>query len=428
MERQMTQLDKESYLKKMKNKIINQEVIHLIEEDLDKGLTASEIDDYATRGLNLQQMKAVSAMYHKKFPIGVIATIGGLNVDAEKMLVATQLYENGVAIEDIETALGGTKTAHDMRIAFSNVLSKVQEGLAITEDAVKEAEKEDSKKEERPAYVAELLEQLKSVVQKINYQDERYDAFNEKLKEFETAKRDEVVEKNLTSLNEKLEKENRELSEQLAGKQDEIAKGLQTVSKLRSEIDKIREEKNKMEEKVNRLTEENEQIAREQKAKGQETESEENVSQAEKRVDASYKESVQNEERLTEQRMQDKSQILPPVKEGAIPVYYTLTMVNGNKVISNSDIEIMSRKPSVFESIMSKFAFKKKSHKNLIQLVINKELSAEQVNEIRGGMEKGLDEEQLEIIINKNLSPEKIRSIVGFAALQNSLKAERGGC
>ena len=243
----MTQLDKESYLKKMKNKIINQEVIHLIEEDLDKGLTASEIDDYATRGLNLQQMKAVSAMYHKKFPIGVIATIGGLNVDAEKMLVATQLYENGVAIEDIETALGGTKTAHDMRIAFSNVLSKVQEGLAITEDAVKEAEKEDSKKEERPAYVAELLEQLKSVVQKINYQDERYDAFNEKLKEFETAKRDEVVEKNLTSLNEKLEKENRELSEQLAGKQDEIAKGLQTVSKLRSEIDKIREEKNKME-------------------------------------------------------------------------------------------------------------------------------------------------------------------------------------
>ena len=44
---------------------------------------------------------------------------------------------------------------------------------------------------------------------------------------------------------------------------------------------------------------------------------------------------------------------------------------------------------------MSKFAFKKKSHKDLVQLVINKELSPEQVNAIRGGLESGLDEEQL---------------------------------
>ena len=61
------------------------------------------------------------------------------------------------------------------------------------------------------------------------------------------------------------------------------------------------------------------------------------------------------------------------------------------------------------------------------QLVINKELSPEQVNAIRGGLESGLDEEQLELIINKNLTPEKMQSIIRFAALQNSLKAERGG-
>lgn len=49
------------------------------------------------------------------------------------------------------------------------------------------------------------------------------------------------------------------------------------------------------------------------------------------------------------------------------------------------------------------------------------------MNAIRGGLESGLDEEQLELIINKNLTPEKMQSIIRFAALQNSLKAERGG-
>ena len=60
-----------------------------------------------------------------------------------------------------------------------------------------------------------------------------------------------------------------------------------------------------------------------------------------------------------------------------------------------------------------------------MELVINKDLTPEQVNEIKVGLEKGLNEEQLELIINKNLSAERIRSIVGFAALQNSLEAGR---
>lgn len=112
---------------------------------------------------------------------------------------------------------------------------------------------------------------------------------------------------------------------------------------------------------------------------------------------------------------------------GGIPVYYTMTLVQDKKVLQRTDVDYMHRKPSVFEGIMSKFAFKKKSHKDLVQLVINKELSPEQVNAIRGGLESGLDEEQLELIINKNLTPEKMQSIIRFAALQNSLKAERGG-
>ena len=113
-----------------------------------------------------------------------------------------------------------------------------------------------------------------------------------------------------------------------------------------------------------------------------------------------------------------------PVTEG-IPVYYTMTIMQDSKLIHRDDIEYMHRKPSVFNSIMSRFASKKKSHRTLMELVINKDLTPEQVNEIKVGLEKGLNEEQLELIINKNLSAERIRSIVGFAALQNSLEAGR---
>lgn len=58
----------------------------------------------------------------------------------------------------------------------------------------------------------------------------------------ETIRLDEAVAKNLTTLNEKLEKENRELSEQLDGKQNEVNKGHQTIAQLRDDIDNLKKE------------------------------------------------------------------------------------------------------------------------------------------------------------------------------------------
>lgn len=100
-----------------------------------------------------------------------------------------------------------------------------------------------------------------------------------------------------------------------------------------------------------------------------------------------------------------------------------MTYVSDGRIVDRQEFEYTKRRQSVFSTIMSRFASKKKSRRNLMELVINKELTADQVNEIKVGLEKGLDEEQLELIINKDLSAERIRSIVGFAALQNSLKA-----
>lgn len=393
MERQMTDLDKSSYLEKMRNKIIEPEVIELIESDLKSGLTDKEINDYATRGLNIKQMRAVSDMYHKNFPINVIAKIGALNVDAEKMRVAMELYENNVAIKDIETAISGSRTAHDMRAVFSNVLKKVQNVLAVTAEDVNENRTDFNG--EYPEYINELIEQMKDIVQKINYQDERYDVLNEKLKEFEIEKKNDEVEKNLILLNEKLERENKELSDLLLGKQSEIAKGLQTLSTLRSKAENDKEEMKKLQELIDGLRKEN----------------------------AELKEKINNKMQL-----QDVVENKPPIVQGSsIPVYYAVPHEKDNKILKSPDIEYMGRKKSLFGYFIGRLALKKKYQKNLMELVINNELSPEQINEISAGLKEGLYEEQLQLIINKALSPERIKSIVRFAVLQNNLKAGKDG-
>ena len=253
--------------------------------------------------------------------------------------------------------------------------------------------------------------------------------YAEMQKKMEAVQRDEAVTKNLTELNEKLDKENRELSEQLGGKQDEVAKGLQTISKLRDEVEKQAKEIDRLKSHIKKL--EDEKMAME-KAAG-----EMNAGQAE-RPDSTDKNESGNGQEKALSAAQTVQHDTPPdgqgEKKGAsheehmeIPIGYTMTLKKDGKVVVQSEVEpVIRRKPSAWQTIMGRFAFPKKSQQNFVQMIIKKELSPEQVNEIKQGLAKGLNEEQMDLIINKDLTPERIRSIVEFAVLQNSLNAERG--
>ena len=450
MDRQMTAVDKQAYLKDVKDKIVDAKVIALVEEDLEHGLMPGEINDYTDRGLSFEQMKAVSNMYRNKIPMSVVASIGARKIDAEKMKVATELYLKQIPVEDIEKALADTNTARDMRKAFELALGKVQTAIALSEEVmIKEPlEKEQAK---------ELTEMIRSLAETVQSHTGNYETIEKMLKQVETIRLDESVAKNLTSLNEKLEKENRELAQQLESKQNEVNKGLQTIAQLRTETENLKKEMKIMQDKNTDLEQQicqrdetiheqgqaiiakNSTIEKYKSAEEKETEEyhhEKSVLQKQNFEKQSENKTKQNCD--IEEAEQTKGTIPPqmatvsvgkiPVYANAgIPIYYTMMLEKDKQVLQRSDIDYLHRKASVFEGIMSKFVFKKKSHKDLVQMVINKELSSEQVNAIRGGLESGLDEEQLELIINKNLTPEKIQSIIRFAALQNSLKVERGG-
>ena len=462
MERQrMSDADRERYLSMVKMKITDPKVIALIEEDIEHGLSAKEIDDYTDRHLKYEQQKAISEMYRKDFPRAVIGAIGRSDMDAEKMRVAMELYENNVSINEIKKIMAESRTALDMRRAFSSALTHAQKQIANTPEKVEE---EPITKEQE----SELLIAVKALTDSIQSNTGNYEAIQKMLKQMETIRLDEAVAKNLTSLNEKLEKENREFTEQLEGKQNEVNKGLQTIAQLRTELENLKKEMKIMQDRNTDLEQQISQRDETIREQGQaiiakNSTIEKYKSAEEKAADEQHHERTVLQEETVEK--QPENEIKPnydsqavgqtqgaipkqaatipagaipagaipasaiPVyaNAGGIPVYYTMTLVQDKQVLQRTDIDYMHRKPSVFEGIMSKFAFKKKSHKDLVQLVINKELSPEQVNAIRGGLESGLDEEQLELIINKNLTPEKMQSIIRFAALQNSLKAERGG-
>ena len=452
MERQrMSDADRERYLSMVKMKITDPKVIALIEEDIEHGLSAKEIDDYTDRHLKYEQQKAISEMYRKDFPRAVIGAIGRSDMDAEKMRVAMELYENNVSINEIKKVMAESRTALDMRRAFSSALTHAQKQIANTPEKVEE---EPITKEQE----LELLIAVRALTDSIQSNTGNYEAIQKMLKQMETIRLDEAVAKNLTSLNEKLEKENREFTEQLEGKQNEVNKGLQTIAQLRTELENLKKEMKIMQDRNTDLEQQISQRDETIREQGQaiiakNSTIEKYKSAEEKAADEQHHERTVLQEETVEKQPENEmkpnydSQVVGQTQgaipkqaatipagaipvyanAGGIPVYYTMTLVQDQKVLQRTDVDYMYRKPSVFEGIMSKFAFKKKSHKDLVQLVINKELSPEQVNAIRGGLESGLDEEQLELIINKNLTPEKMQSIIRFAALQNSLKAERGG-
>ena len=114
---------------------------------------------------------------------------------------ALDYYEKGVPIDAIREVVQKDDTAVNMRRMFDVVLEKLNKA-----------------KEQMPQdleYVKSLVAQMDEVVEKINHQNERYDALNKKLSEIETSKDDEEVR-------ERLVKDNQEKDELINDQQNEL--------------------------------------------------------------------------------------------------------------------------------------------------------------------------------------------------------------
>ena len=244
---------------------------------------------------------------------------------------------------------------------------------------------------------------MDEVVEKINHQNERYDALNKKLSEIETSKDDEEVR-------ERLVKENQDKDALINSQQNELNKASSTIARLRDDIEKKDKEMKRMGDRIESLEDKIISVATENK-KEAESKAEPQESQSVPQADKKMVDTV-----AVPQNMQ-------AVANG-IPVYYQIPVVDGTgNVVQRLPIERSVRKSSNsgVASLFARLSFKKKSRADIVKLVASGDLVPAQLVQIKSAIEKGLTESQLVELINNNISAEKMKEIIEIAVLENSM-------
>ena len=367
-----------------KNPKFTEEILKLVESDLQYGLTIEETEMYTSKRFDYAQMKVYSACLRNGYPEDVRECITRDGLTGEQMAVALEFYEKGVPLKTVaEVTENSSHTAFMMKKFFQSIVSKVQaagEAVQAQDD-----------------YAKDLLEQIKSVVEKIEFQEKRYDALNEKLKELQTAGQDAKIQNNLLSqLAEKdsmLEKQQNELNE---------ARGM--IVRLRNEMDVIRKERDRLEKRTEEM--EKEAVVNSNEAKQQE------ITMTDKKEEATH--TVQAE-------VKQEAPVFPTFPG----VGYNVAVLDGNgKVVSFMPVERMEPKKekSPVSALFSRLAFKKKI--DIVKLVAEKDLEPKQLVQIRSAIEKGLSEDQLLVLINNQIPAEQMEEIINIAVYENKQKQE----
>ena len=181
----ITNMDLKVYLGELKNNPkFTEEMLRLVEEDLRFGLTPKETEEYTGKKLDYLQMKVYSRCLRGGYDSDVLSVITREGLTGEQMMVALEFYEKGVPLDAVkEITENSSQTAFTMKKLFQNVMER----LSVT----------DQKPETEEKYAQELLEQVRAVVEKIEFQEKRYDMLNDKLKELQITGQDMRIQNNL---------------------------------------------------------------------------------------------------------------------------------------------------------------------------------------------------------------------------------------
>ena len=375
-----------------KNPKFTEEILKLVESDLQYGLTIEETELYTSKRFDYAQMKVYSSCLRNGYPEDVRECITKDGLTGEQMAVALEFYEKGVPLKTVaEVTENSSHTAFMMKKLFQSIVSKVQaagEAVQAQDD-----------------YAKELLEQIKSVVEKIEFQEKRYDALNEKLKELQTAGQDAKIQNNLLSQLAEKDSMIAEKDGMLEKQQNELNEARGTIARLRNEMDAIRKERDRLEKRT-------EEMEKEIATSGGEPKWEQENTMTDKKEEA--KDMGQSE-------IKQEASVYP-----AFPVVgYNVAVLDGNgKIVSLMPVERMERKreKSTVSALFSRLAFKKKI--DIVKLVAEKDLEPKQLVQIRSAIEKGLSEDQLLVLINHQIPAEQMEEIINIAVFENRQKQE----
>lgn len=402
----ISSMDLQVYLGELKkNPKFTEEMLQLVEEDLKFGLTPKETEQYTSRKLDYIQMKAVSQCLRNGYSGEVIETITDEGLMGEQMAVALEFYEKGVPLPLIkEITENAEQTAFTMKKLFQDILEKADHA----EETAKQEETYES-------YAKELVEQVKEAVGKIEFQEKRYDALNEKLKELKTAGQDARVQEHLLA--------------QISEKEQLLEKQQEEINEARIAIARLRNEQDRMEKEHKELEKRREKNKQERKEKEQKTE--ETETKAVQKLSAAFgseisgdsKKISQPEQEINEKEQEKEGQ--ERVSSPVLPTEYQAAILDseGNVIrMVPVECEKKPKKQGRWTAFFSLFHFKKKL--DIVRLVAEKKLETGQLIQIRNAIEKGLTESQLLVLINHSAPAEQMEEIIKIAVYENK---QRGG-
>ena len=102
--------------------------------------------------------------------------------------------------------------------------------------------------------------------------------------------------------------------------------------------------------------------------------------------------------------------------------YHAAVVDRDGNIIRFVPVERMERKDrgSVMGSMFSRFFLKKKT--DIVKLLAEKDLSPEQLVQVRSAIEKGLSEKQLLVLINNKIPAGQMEEIINIAVYENRMK------
>lgn len=364
------------------------EVYGLVKSDLEDGLTQEQTEKYLDKNFNIGQMRVLSEGMHKGIPDELFNILHSNKLSGNQMKVSLEFYEKGVPVATIQEAVARGDKPVSMRRLYEEVLAQLSK-------AAKQYPQDSE-------YVKELITQMEKVVEKINYQEERYDVLNKKLSSIEVFKEDKEV-------TERLVRENEDKDGIINHQQDELNKASSTIARLRDDIERKEKEMERMRDRIESLEDKIMSTASDHKK----------AAENEKKAESSEV-FASTDKKITE-TLAD-SQAVPPMHNG-IPVYYQIPVTDSNgRVVQQLPIERTGRKSSNgIAALFAKLSFKKKSRADIVKLVASGDLVPAQLVQIKSAIEKGLTEGQLVELINNNVSAEKMKEIIEIAVLENSM-------
>lgn len=333
-----------------------EEVIGLVGDDLRFGLSKEETDQYLSKNFTFEQMKVYSQGLKSDVPAEVMELLSSGKMSAQKMAIVVEFADKGIPIDTIRSALQEDGTAHALRTILKRVWAEV------------EKVKLEPKTEGDYEYANTILGEVREVINNIAEQGKRYQRLNEKLEQF-GAQQVEEAEKN--RLVKQIEERNKHLDELNA----HLTEAHETIARLREEIERLKSELKQ------------EAPVKEEKQHGVES--------------------------VVSESMPDKSVKSSPKQPVPVPRYIVTAQDN-----SSIEIEVQPKEnQSVVAAFLSRLAFKKKI--DLVRLVTEGELSAQQLIQIRQGIEKGLTGDQLKLLIHKKPPAEQMAEIIQIAIYEN---------